>query len=216
MIFNRDHTDAYGRRIEPESEETAKKPLFRSSYEKFFDGYTVKTIIGSTGKPERIRVYTGTLFRQKLSDQERSRKKLLYTCCVAGAILLLTAGLALPVAANSNIWCFISAMPCMVMYFLLLFALIAYLPASQDFKLHEYHDGAQMIAARSTFAARLPILPVVASFLLQLTSDRGFTWMNLLYAALLIESGILIAIMGHTERKITYISIFPEKEKAAD
>ncbi len=211
MIFNRDRTDAYGRRIESESEEQEKKPLFRKSYEKFFDGYTVKTIIGASGKPERVRVYTGALFHQELSDQERSRKKAVYTFCLVGAILLMIIGLALPVAANSNIWCFISAMPCLVMYFMLAFALVAYLPAEQDFKLHEYNDGARIIAERSTLASHLPILPVVTSLILQIYSGEHFTLMNLLYIALLAESGILIAIMGAAERKITYNSILPEK-----
>lgn len=209
MIANKNETDAYGRKIVSEDIEYKKSPLFKSSYDSFFDGYSTKTILNKSGKPTNVRVYTGTLFHQEISGEERLQKKCFYVLCLLGAISLLIGGFALPVAANSNIWCFITAVPSLVMYFRLLFALIAYLPAEQDFKLHEYKDGAHIIANRPSLVSYSPALPALTSMAVQLNSEEPFSLMYLLYIAMLVLSGILIAIMGVTERKIIY-TIIPE------
>lgn len=205
MIFNRDRTDAYGRQIE--TEEPIKKPFFRSSYEKFFDGYTTTTITNPSGKTEKVRIYTGTLFHQELTQSERKYRKIQYSVFLVFAIMLLIIALALPVDANSNIWCFLSAMPYTIMCFYLVFAMIAYLPAEQNFKLHEYHDGAQIIAKKSMGTASLSALPIIASFVLQLFFKKSFDLTNLLSISLFAGSGILIALVGISEQKVSYIPI---------
>lgn len=204
MIKNKDYTDAYGRRTGPEDNEYQEKPLFKSGYKNFFDGYSSKTILNESGKPVNIRVYTGALFHQTISDRERLQRKFLYSFCLAGALLLLIGGLALPIEVNSNIWCFITAMPSFIMYFRLVFAFIAYCPAGQDFKLHEYKDGAQMIAKYAAPASYLPAIPALASLIFQIYSKDSFSFIYLIYIAMLAQSGFLIAFMGSAERKIIY------------
>lgn len=195
-----DFTDAYGRRSSSREDESEKKlRRYKRSYERHFEGYTVQTVPGRNGKQQKIRVYTGDIYRCKLSAADSRRHKLLYACALIGATALDAGSLFLPAASNFSIWLF--ALGCIpaALGLRLLFALSTYLTAPAEMKLHEYREGAAVLARFPLYAA-LSAIPAA----LPGPVAEGFYPMELLRSAMLAAGGLLTALVWLSERRVEY------------
>ena len=213
MKEKRTYTDAYGRSTEPDREPEKKQRLRKRSYEKHFDGYSVETIAEPNGKTVSVRIYTGALYRQELTAVQRRRLKIQYACFLSAALLLALGALCLPTASNSHVLSFALAWLPIALFIRMLFSLGAFLPASQDLKLHEYNDGVRVLARVAMPAAVLSAVYIAVSLvLLALRQDR-LTALEILRVAMFAAAGGFTASVGRKERKIKYTEYVPSPAK---
>ena len=213
MKYKGNYTDAYGRSTEPDRKLEKKQRLRKRSYEKHFDGYTVETVLGPDGKAVSVRIYTGALYRQELTTIQRRRLKMQYACFLSAALFLALGALCLPTASNYHVLIFALAWLPIALFIRMLLALGAFLPASQDLKLHEYNDGVRVLARVAMPAAVLSAVYIAVSLILLAIQQERLTALEILRVAMFAAAGGLTASVGRKERKIKYTEHVPSPAK---
>lgn len=205
MRRKEDFTDAYGRREKPEPDAEGNFDRFRKkSYERYFEGYTVEKYIGPGGKVTKYRVYTGDLFRPELDGSARRRLKLTYGLCLCASLLLSISALILPAPSNSNIIAFSFACIPIALYIRLLFAFGAYAAAGSELKMHEYNDGAKVLARFSRPALISAAAAIVVSAAVMIIKRSALSPAELARMVMLAVSGILAESVGRREKQVRY------------
>lgn len=203
-------TDAFGVSLEEERPEDISVRLRKGSYARHFEGYVQVPVLSPAGhKTQKTYLYAGALYRQELTESERSRLRVLHVVLYIMAVGLLVGASCLHVKSNSCWYVFMATIITGIFYVRQFFVLYAYLPAGQNFKVREFHDGAKILPIVTKLAAISICLPVVTTIVMFMLRPDAFSFMEIIRVLMLLLAAACIYISGRLEARVRYTEILP-------
>ena len=208
-------TDEFGRSVDQTSgkygiAKAVSPRRYVSPYNRFFDGYTAVFVPGGAMKKQKaVRIYTGTLYRQELTQKQRICRRLLYAALLLFATAMFILALILHTASNSTWYVVLAAIVPAFFYARLVIALNLYVFSGRELKAHEYKDGAIRLVETARLIDKAVLVPMVASGLLFIREVGSYSTPELIRLFLFVISAAAAKMIGKLENKVEYKEIPP-------
>lgn len=205
-------TDAYGRSVDKRrtlDEEPIHLGRAQKSYERFFEGYTEYRAIGRAGGV--IRVYTGDLFHQDMTEKQARNDRIRFGVVSAAAIALYIAAIVLPVRSNNCWYAALTSLIPAIFYTQLLLSAGLYCTSAQDLKIREYREITEVVPR---VAFRLLVSLVVAfigTVCMLVLIPGSWTGLEVVRFLLLAVSGATVQLLSKAQSNVSY-TIKPGKK----
>lgn len=211
-------TNAYGISTDPKKsldfEENMTSTLARrqNSYGKFFEGYTERKMLVK-GHVKIIRVYTGTIYRQELTEKQAKQIRWGYVALFALSAVLFIGALCLPTLSNTSWYVLLSALFAAVFYGGVLLCLHTYVWSKQNMTIYEYCYGSIALQKRPIFAAVAVLFPIIMAAVMLAVNGLPFSLMELLRDVFFAFSGIIMYTLKVMESRVKYQTVEAEENR---
>lgn len=208
-------TNAYGMPADPKRK-SLEEPDTRSAlarrhraYGKFFEGYTERREL-INGRARIVRIYTGTLYRQELTQRQARRVRWGYVAVFMFSVLLLILALSLPTQSNNRWYVSLCALAAAGFYGWVLLSLHTYVWSKRELTIYEYHYGSIALQRRPAFAAGAVLIPLAGAAAMLVRDALPFTSLEFLRDVLLVFSGCVMYSLRVLEGRIRYTTVESE------
>ncbi len=202
-----DYTDAYGRsrgNDDGQDVEYTAGQKHRKSYDRYFEGYSVRRSVNEKGRTVSYRVYTGDRYVPQLTERQRQQNKWLYAGQFVLALALAVGGLCLDCGSNYLVWPFVLGCVPVAACGRLFFALLHYWGAGEEAKINEYRNGTRVLRESVKVLLGLGAGVFVLSLLVLPLFRLPFRWTEGLRAMMLGLSPVVLSLPGRRESSVTY------------
>jgi hypothetical protein len=176
----------------------------RDAYHKFFEGYSERKVVDSSGRTRIERRYTGAHYRPKLSHKQMLFLRIAYPVLfIAAAVLFVTTAVA--ETPSNHVWYAALPQACtipMLVWFLVSY--LYYIPIKKELEIGEYNRSSVPLKRSTLIGAGCLLLSAVTAILTLFGYSKGEFLAELSTALRFIICAALLFAIGFTESRIDY------------
>lgn len=208
MKFNR-----WSNRHSPDQDSTS----YNRAYHNFFEGYTETRVAKPNGKGTKIlRVYTGTYYKQDMSDRRWKLNRILVLALYLCSTFLFLFSASMNISSNISWYITISETLSFLGLFWLLYILVNYITAPRRMTIGCYRLTSEPLKKFSRMTAIVLGISAILQLVYLLLNIHESPLSGILCIIGFIGSGVTIFILGTFESHITYKKIKSENKTTGD